>query len=197
MRPPQLDWYNLCRRVDMKRKQLTNQAFFLTLLVMVSTSAVYAQQRATEINPKNSWIKAGINVGLPIGNLADQSSFALGADIKGQLMSTPNWGLGLASGYTHYFPKDEQENFGSVPIGVFARYYPASQGFFVGADAGYSFQTGSDLNGNGGMYARPQVGYHNRLWNIFGFYNGIFRKDENGGNLQQVGIGTTFNIMFD
>lgn len=183
--------------MGMKRKQLTNRALFFAVMVMACTPGVYAQQRATEINPKNSWIKAGVNAGLPIGKLADQSSFALGADIKGQLMSTPNWGLGLASGYTHYFPKEGHENFGSVPVGIFARYYPASQGFFVGTDVGYSFQTGSDLNGNGGMYVRPQVGYHNRLWNIFGFYNGIFRKDENGGNPQQVGIGTTFNIMFD
>src|SRR5690606_41366898 len=123
--------------------------------------------------------RAAITTGTPIPAQPDPKSFALGADIKGQLMSPPNWALGIASGYTHYFPKEGHENFGSVPVGIFARYYPACQGFFVGTDVGYSFQTGSDLNGNGGMYVRPQVGYHNRLWNIFGFYNGIFRKDEN------------------
>ncbi|WP_262245457.1 hypothetical protein [Parapedobacter soli] len=181
----------------MKRKQLINRATLLTVMVSVFVWGAHAQQRATEISRKNSWIKAGVNVGLPIADLADQSSFALGADVKGQLMSTPNWGLGITSGYTHYFPKEGYENFGSIPVGIFGRYYPARQGFFAGTDVGYSFQTGSDLNGNGGMYVRPQVGYHNRLWNIFGFYNGIFRKDTNGANLQYVGIGTTFNIMFD
>ena len=181
----------------MKQKQLPISAILLTAMVMIYAIGVHAQQRVTDITPKNSWIKAGVNVGLPIADLADQSSFALGADIKGQLMSTPNWGLGLASGYTHYFPKEGQENFGSIPVGVFARYYPARQGFFVGTDLGYSFQTGSELNGNGGLYVRPQVGYHNRLWNIFGFYNGIFRKEANGGHMQYVGIGTTFNIMFN
>ncbi|SFB83711.1 hypothetical protein SAMN05421747_101428 [Parapedobacter composti] len=158
---------------------------------------LYAQQRPTEITPQNSWIKTGINIGVPVGTLADQTSVALGAEVKGQLMSTPNWGLGLTSGYTHYFPKSSNENFGSVPVGAFARYYPASRGFFVGADLGYSFQTGSGANRNGGMYVRPQIGYHNRLWNIFGFYNGVFRNNANGRHIQHVGLGTTFNIMFD
>ncbi len=164
------------------------------LLLGISATA---QQVPKEITPRNSWIKAGVNVGLPVGDLAEQSNFALGAEVKGQLMSTPNWGLGLASGYTHYFPKSGSENFGSVPVGAFVRYYPARQGFFAGADLGYSFQTGSGTNGNGGIYARPQLGYHNRLWNIFAFYNGVFREADRGGHLQHVGIGTTFNIMFD
>lgn len=165
--------------------------------LMVGIGGAQAQEVATEITPRNSWIKTGINVGLPIGDLADQSTVTLGAEIKGQLMSTPNWGLGLTSGYTHYFPNSDGENFGSVPAGAFVRYYPASEGFFVGTDLGYSFQTGSGTNGSGGVYARPQIGYHNRLWNVFGFYNGVFREDAKGGNLQHVGIGTTFNIMFN
>jgi hypothetical protein len=160
-------------------------------------SVSHAQPRTTEITRKNSWIKVGLNAGLPIARLADQAAFTLGAEVKGQLMSTPNWGLGITSGYTHYFPKEAAENFGSIPAGLFARYYPAKRGFFIGTDLGYSFQTGSHLNGNGGMYVRPQIGYHNRLWNLFGFYNGIFRKETNGGHLQYLGIGTTFNILFD
>ncbi|GGC33995.1 hypothetical protein GCM10011386_27620 [Parapedobacter defluvii] len=167
------------------------------VIALIMSINVNAQSGKTEITRKNSWIKTGLNIGLPIAQLADQSNFTLGGEVKGQLMSTPNWGLGLASGYTHYFPKEGHENFGSIPAAVFARYYPARQGFFIGADLGYSFQTGSQLNGNGGMYARPQVGYHNRLWNIFGFYNGIFRKEADGSHIQYVGIGTTFNILFD
>ena len=181
----------------MERKHMTIKTLLIAALALTSTVGAHAQQRATEITRKNSWIKAGINAGIPIATLADHSNFTLGAEIKGQLMSTPNWGLGLTSGYTHYFPKEGMENFGSIPAGIFARYYPARQGFFAGVDLGYSFQTGSNLNGNGGMYVRPQAGYQNRLWNIFGFYNGIFRKEANGGHLQYVGIGTTFNILFD
>src|SRR5690554_4039523 len=129
----------------------------VALMLVSIGSATYAQQRATEITPRNSWLKVGVNIGLPIGDLADRSSMALGAEVKGQLMSTPNFGLGITSGYTHYFPKSEYENYGSVPLGIFARYYPERSGFFVGTDLGYSFQTGSAVNGNGGMYVRPQL----------------------------------------
>lgn len=179
----------------MKRKY--RQIIIVAVAALLFIPVAQAQQRAKEITRKNSWIKAGINAGIPIGLLADQSNLALGAEVKGQLMSTPNWGLGLSSGYTHYFPATGHENFGSVPAGLFVRYYPARQGVFVGTDLGYSFQTGSGTNAKGGPYARPQVGYHNRHWNIFGFYNGIFRKEANDGHLQYVGVGTTFNIMFD
>ncbi|SEN32449.1 hypothetical protein SAMN05216436_114110 [bacterium A37T11] len=166
-------------------------------LFIFMANSTFGQQRNTEISTKNTWIKAGIDVGLPIGDLADRSTFTLGAEVKGQLMSTPHWGLGVTSGYTHYFPKDENENFGSVPVGIFARYYPKTTGFFLGADGGYSFQTGSHMNSSGGFYVKPQLGYHNKFWNIFGFYNNVFRSDGKGGNIQYAGIGTTFNIMFD
>ncbi len=181
----------------MKRNYSIKHTLLVATTALFSTMAVQAQQRATEITRKNSWIKAGINAGIPIGSLADRSNLALGAEVKGQLMSTPNWGLGLASGYTHYFPATGHENFGSVPAAAFVRYYPARQGVFFGADLGYSFQTGSGTNAKGGVYARPQIGYHNRLWNIFGYYNGVFRKEANGGHLQHLGVGTTFNILFD
>ena len=178
-------------------KQHTFMKTMLSAIVAVMVTAGVSAQETTKMTRRNSWIKAGVNMGIPIAKLGDQSGFALGAEVKGQLMSTPHWGLGLASGYTHYFPKDGHENFGSVPLGIFGRYYPARSGVFAGAELGYSFQTGSHLNGNGGMYVRPQIGYHNRLWNIFGFYNGVFRKSSNGGAIQYLGIGTTFNIMFN
>lgn len=170
---------------------------FLVVAGLCTVIAVSAQQPAREITRNNSWIKMGINTGIPVGNLSNTSRFALGGEVKGQLMSTPHWGLGLTSGYTHFFPEEGFENFGSVPIGLFARYYPARSGFFVGADAGYSFQTGSGQNSNGGIYVRPQLGYHNRHWNCFGFYNGVFRSTDRGGHLQHVGVGVTYNIMFD
>lgn len=169
----------------------------LTAICVLSAMGLTAQNLPKDISRSNSWIKVGLNAGLPIAKLAETTSFNLGGEIKGQLMSTPNWGLGLTSGYTHFFPKEGFENHGTVPAGLFARYYPAREGVFFGADLGYSFMTGSGNNGNGGAYARPQVGYHNRHWNFFGFYNGIFRSTDKGSHVQHVGIGATYNIMFD
>ncbi len=156
-----------------------------------------AQQTNSEITPRNSWIKAGAGIGVPVGGMSNKSSAALSLDLKGQFLSTPHVGVGVASGYTHYFPKDGNENFGSIPVGLFGRYYVAPEGFFMGTDVGYSFQTGSGVNSNGGIYVKPQIGYHNRLWNVFGYYNGIFRGSQEGSHIQHVGLGFTYNIMFN
>ena len=164
--------------------------------LLAGMGAANAQTYNTEITPKNSWLKAGAGVGIPVGKLSDASSFALTADLKGQFLSTPHVGVGIATGYTHYFPKENFENFGSVPLGLFGRYYFSREGLFLGTDAGYSFQTGTGNNGEGGFYLKPQVGYHNRSWNVFGYYNGVFRSETNGDHLQHVGVGVTYNIMF-
>lgn len=169
----------------------------ILLAVATILTTANAQTYNAEINPRNSWLKAGAGIGLPVGDLSDQTTVALSADLKGQFLSTPYVGVGITTGYTHYFPKENFENFGSVPLGLFGRYYFSPEGLFLGADAGYSFQTGSGTNAEGGVFVKPQIGYHNRLWNIFGYYNGVFRSTTNGSHLQHVGIGATYNIMFN
>jgi hypothetical protein len=168
----------------------------LLLTVVLASAKLFAQTNdATEVTSRNSWLKVGINAGVPVGELANYSTFTLGAELKGQLMETKHIGLGLTAGYNHFFTKSGYDDFGSVPVGAFIRYYPKYRGFFVGTDLGYTFVTGVP-DGTGGVYARPQLGYHNYSWNIFGFYNGVFRGNDDGGNLQYVGIGATYNIHF-
>lgn len=177
-------------QMRMKKLMIT---FFAAVGMIAATNA---QTYNSEINARNSWLKVGAGVGIPVGKLSDQSSFALSADLKGQFLSTPHVGFGLTTGYTHYFPKENFENFGSVPVGIFGRYYFKPEGLFLGADLGYSIQTGTGTNGEGGVFVKPQIGYHNRAWNVFGYYNGVFRSEANGDHLQHVGIGVTYNIMF-
>ena len=168
------------------------------VLLMVLTAlsvATFAQSEPEEITSRNSWLKLGVNAGVPFGNLSKTSNFTLGAELKGQVMSTEHVGFGLTTGYNHFFPKDGYSNFGTIPLGLFVRYYPSSHGFFTGLDAGYSFITGAN-DATGGVYIRPQLGYHNYSWNFFAFYNGIFRSEENGSSLQYAGVGATYNIHF-
>ncbi|MBK6729876.1 MAG: hypothetical protein IPG60_02535 [Bacteroidetes bacterium] len=157
--------------------------------------SVFAQQGTTEISTKNSWLKAGVSAGIPIGDLSDYNNFILGLDLKGQVMETPHFGVGLTTGYNHYFAKDQFEDFGIIPLGLFIRVYPKSEGFFAGADVGYSVLTGIE-NGEGGYFVKPQIGFHNYSWNFFGYYNGIYRSADVGGNINSVGIGATYNIRF-
>ncbi|MDR6338634.1 hypothetical protein HNQ91_001685 [Filimonas zeae] len=170
--------------------------YILLLTALVGSMSVFAQSTtSTEVTSRNSWLKIGANVGVPVGDLSDYSSLALGLDLKGQIMTTNHIGAGITTGYNHFFAKEGLKDFGTIPLGAFLRYYPQSKGFFLGTDVGYSFLTGVE-DGKGGFYVRPELGYHNYDWNIFGFYNGVLRGDDNGGNIQHVGIGFTYNIRF-
>jgi hypothetical protein len=166
-----------------------------TVLAVCSIGFARAQNGQTEITPRNSWLKLGANMGAPVGNVSEYAGFTAGLELKGQLMETPHFGLGLTTGYNHFFGKNDFKDFGTIPAGAFIRVYPQKEGFFAGLDGGYSFVTEVD-NAKGGGYLRPQLGYHNYNWNIFGYYNNIFRSDLNGGDIGSVGIGATYNIRF-
>ena len=168
---------------------------FAALWVMAVLSIPASAQNTTEITKKNSWLKLGINAGVPVGNASNYSSFTPGIELKGQLMETNHVGIGLTTGYNHFYGKENFKDFGTVPLGAFIRVYPASQGFFAGTDAGYSIVTGTGSS-NGGFYVRPQLGYHDYNWNFFGYYNNVFRDNPHGGSIGSVGIGATYNIRF-
>ncbi|GAB3228795.1 hypothetical protein J0A67_13775 [Algoriphagus aestuariicola] len=151
-----------------------------------------------DINEDNSWLKLGLNIAAPVGDQADFSSFALGLDAAGQFMRTDNFGLGVATGYTHYLKKSDvagSDDFGVIPLGLMLRYYPQPEGLFVGTDLGYSFLTGTEGGETGGMYFRPQLGYHNYDWNIFAYYNQILIADP-FSDVSSIGIAWTYNIRF-
>ena len=160
---------------------------------LVSMNFITAQQTDIDITPDNSWLKAGITAGAPVGDAADAASFNLGLDLRGQYLFNPNFAIGVVSGYTHYFGKDNVDDFGVIPLAGFARYYFTKSGIFIGADLGYGFLSNVEDNG-GGLYLNPQIGYHNRDWNIYGFYQNTFA--ENDVDIQSVGVGVTYNIRF-
>jgi len=171
----------------------------LLLTLMMAVFATYAQttRDVEDINEDNSWLKLGLNMGVPVGDIGDYSSFAFGLEVAGQFMRTDNFGLGVASGYTNYFKKSDvagAQNFGAIPLGLMLRYYPEPSGFFVGSDIGYTFLTG-DIASDGGFYIRPQVGYHTYDWNVFAFYNQVFNSSPSV-DIQSIGVAATYNIRF-
>lgn len=172
------------------KKKIMTAAFAL-----FATAAAFAQQTTTEdVTSKNSWLKVGLEASVPVGDVSDASSFAGGVVLAGQWMVTPHFGLGVASGYTNFFGKDNVKDFGVIPANVLLRYYPKAEGFFVGADAGYSFLTNIDGK-TGGFSFKPQLGYHNYSWNFYAFYNHVVLSD-NYSDIQNVGVGATYNLRF-
>ncbi len=166
----------------------------ILLFALFSVGTTFAQDISVDdINSRNSWLKIGLNSGIPVGDADDFSSFTLGLDLKGQFLVNPNFGIGLATGYTHFFAKDDGEDFGVIPAAAFARYYFQEKGLFIGTDFGYGFLTGID-NAEGGLYLNPQIGYHNQNWNFFAYYQNTFAESDT--DLQVVGIGATYNVRF-
>jgi hypothetical protein len=177
---------------------MMKKAVALSCLLAGTALSAFAQDNSStpvnqEITKKNSWLKVGLNAGMPIGDASKISSFNAGLDVSGQFMATRHFGIGIASGYNHYFGKDPVSDFGAVPVNLLLRYYMQPQGFFAGLDGGYSFLT--NMTGvDGGFTIKPQLGYHNYDWNFYGYYNHIF---SNGPiDIQSVGVAASYNIRF-
>lgn len=160
-------------------------------------------------------IKVGANVGIAVPQ--ENASAALGLDVAYQNLVTPGFGLGIATGYTHYFGREntvgglavDNNDFGVVPVAALVRIYPKQTGFYFGTDLGYGFITGDKQvasntvvateRPDGGLYIRPEIGYHNRDWNFAVQYQKVFTGDkgeigDQKYNAGALGLGVSYNI---
>ena len=154
-------------------------------------------------------LKVGVNGGFAVP--AENASANIGVDLSYQNLITPGFGLGIATGYSHYFGKDnngiKNNDFGVVPVAALIRIYPKQMGFYLGTDIGYGFIVG-DKNvasndpthrPDGGLYIKPEIGYHNKDWNFAVQYQKTFTGDK-GEILNQkysagaIGVGVGYNI---
>lgn len=172
------------------------KVILIGLVSMFITNFTNAQNPdLSRMSTKNTWFKVGINAGLPIFQGSNEmTKFILGLDASLQFLETRSSGIGIKSGYSHYFSNDNStESIGEIPLAIMYRFYPRSSGFFAGIDLGYSFILNSPYT-SGGYMARPQLGYHGYNWNIFGYYNYIFLNSASQSDLQSIGISITRNI---
>lgn len=177
---------------------------------VLSISFVQAQSM------KNT-LKVGVLGGVAVPN--ENAGGNAGVDVAYQNLITPHVGIGIATGYNQFFGKDNKvggvtlnnNNFGVVPVAALIHYYPQAKGIYVGTDLGYGFITGDEKvatnssvdRPNGGFYLKPEIGWHNRNWNVFAQYTKVFTGDDgkiNVGNSSQkynagsIGIGVAYNI---
>lgn len=168
---------------------------FSICLFLTLNCAIAQDVDLSKMSSKNTWFKVGLNAGLPLqATSTKESSFILGLDASLQFLETKASGIGIKTGYSHYFSAvDNVKAFGEIPLAIMYRFYPKTTGFFTGLDIGYSFIVNS-ANTKGGFMGRPHLGYHGDNWNIFGYYNIVFLEEANLNNLQSVGISITRNI---
>jgi hypothetical protein len=86
-------------------------------------------------------LKIGANIGIPVGDVSNVSSFTMGLDAAYQWRLAENFDLGIATGYQHYFGKSGWSDGGFIPLAASAQ-YSIDPKFFIGADLGYGFLTG-------------------------------------------------------
>ena len=165
----------------------------ILLLAAFSFGASYAQEeQKMEITPRNSWFKAGLTAGVPTSDVKDYTSFNFGVDVRAQYMFNNHFAIGGATGYNHFIAKEDFDDFGVVPLAGYGRFYFQKEGIFVGTDLGVAFVTNVESDSRG-LYFNPQIGYHNRDWNIYGFYQNTFTENT---NIRSLGVGVTYNIRF-
>ncbi|MEZ4811396.1 MAG: hypothetical protein R2819_13645 [Allomuricauda sp.] len=135
--------------------------FLLTLALITIGFMAMAQDRSS--------FKAGFNAGLPVGDVADFSSFSMGLDLA------YHWGIselldgGITTGYIHSFGETNTislgdatietqfEDFQFIPMALALRLYPTYE-FKLGADVGYAVGLGEQSES--GLYVRPSIGYN-------------------------------------
>jgi len=188
----------------------TGKAILVGAAMLFTTAAVHAQSM-------KNMIKIGALAGASVPS--NNSAAAAGLDVAYQNMVTRHFGLGVATGYQHHFGKENEvggtkldnNSFGVVPVAALVRYYPKAEGIYIGTDLGYGVITGDDKVASnssverpgGGFYIKPEIGYHNRNWNIFAHYTNAFTGDKGTitvGNKDQkystgvIGVGLAYNI---
>lgn len=128
-------------------------------LVIIAALAVFG----FNVNAQEGF-KAGINLGLPVGDAGDVSGFSVGLDVLYHWAVSDDFNAGVATGFTNSFGKSIDVGIGSVdvpdvqfiPVAASGR-FNASDEFSVGADLGYA--VGINDGNDGGFYYRPIVGY--------------------------------------
>ncbi|MCW5517507.1 outer membrane beta-barrel protein [Muriicola sp. Z0-33] len=109
-------------------------------------------------------LKAGINLGLPVGDAGDVSGFSIGLDVWYHWAVSDDFNAGVATGFSNAFGKSVDIGIGSIdvpdvqfiPVAASGR-FNASDEFTIGADLGYA--VGLNDGNDGGFYYRPIVGY--------------------------------------
>ena len=177
-------------------------------LSILAASFANAQEAAAPLSMKNM-LKVGINAGVVLPS--ENASAAVGLDVAYQNLVTPGFGLGVATGYSHYFGQENDalnnNDFGVVPLAAMFRYYPKNTGVFLGTDIGYGFIVGDEKvasnsavnRPDGGLYIKPEIGYHNNDWNFSIHYQKTFTDDASDIGSQtysagSLGLGVAYNI---
>ncbi|SIQ34145.1 hypothetical protein SAMN05880574_110104 [Chryseobacterium sp. RU37D] len=114
--------------------------------------------------------RLGGHVGAPLGDASDAASFTIGVEAAYMWNITKGLDIGATTGYSHFFGKDNADDFGFIPIAVSGKYKFDKLPLFVEMDLGAAISTRNYINS--GLYIAPRVGYQMKNAELYlGFQN--------------------------
>lgn len=145
-------------------------------------------------NAQDGEFNAGVNLGLPVGDVSDAYSFTLGAEVNYLFSVSDDFKVGPSAGFVQFFG-DEIGGFdvadaSFLPLAAAGR-FAVSDEFTLGADLGYAVGLSPDGN-DGGFYYRPMVGYTiSEGIMLQATYSGV---SVDGGSFANIGLGVMFGL---
>lgn len=141
--------------------------------------------------------KAGVNVGLPMGDTGDVASLAIGAEVAYMFPISDEFQIGASVGYLTFMAKEYEvmgvkvkpDNAAFLPISAIAQ-YSFTENIFAGVDLGYAMGMAPEGN-DGGMLYQPKVGYQTETFEVFLGYRGISTE---GTATSSVGVGFAYKF---
>lgn len=162
--------------------------------IILIAMAVFAFSFA---NAQDGGFKAGINLGLPMGDIKDAYSFSVGFDVAYTWKVSDKFHAGVTTGYAHYMGETQEfmgleidlDDAGFIPLAGTAQ-YSISDNLFIGADLGYALGVSPDGNEGGFLY-QPKFGYQTEKFEVYTGYKGI---SVDGATFSSINLG--FNYKF-
>ncbi len=150
-------------------------------LLLIAALAVFSMSL---VNAQEGF-KVGANVGIPVGDASDFTTFGFGVDAYYFFEVGSGFLLGGTAGYHHFLGDEEEflgitfdyDDFQFIPVGAAARFYIMDE-LFLGANIGYAI--GINDGNDGGFHYRPMVGYDLGSVNLNLSYSAVSFDDEFG-----------------
>jgi hypothetical protein len=163
--------------------------------IILSALAVFAFGFANAQDDEGGF-KAGIHLGLPMGDAGDVYNLNFGVDVAYMWPVADSFKAGITTGYSYYAGEEIDYGFGTekfngafIPVAATGQ-YSLSEDFFLGVDLGYGIYVG-DGDGDGGFYYQPKVGYQMDKIEVYVAYKGIAVE---GTTISSVGVGAAYKF---
>lgn len=114
-------------------------------LILLFSLAIFAM---TSVNAQGQF-RAGINGGLPVGDISDFSTFAIAVDLGYLFDLSDDLDAGIETGYTNFFGKDGWDGFSFLPINGVLNYGVSED---ISLEGGVGYAISLETGGGGDLY---------------------------------------------